>query len=511
MSASGIILPPVEDPPPPLSTPSRFMNPLRALNPVIRIPELLPDRPRLNLRALNPFSSRPLSPIASSPSSSPEPQRHFLTGTTNTLFPPIAEHSPGGNTTGDYSLSPSDGPEEDSSIASDLTLAVLGGFSGLSSVPITPDGINLRSDSTTLPIVISDQSSTSTAHEDSLHISNINIDTSSSSLGNSDNKVIKTSSQLSGPLPAFQLNWVGGPDGEQHTPGANVCMTNLALNPRYREATSVAINTTPFHQRGGFEDVSSSSNILLNCSSAPSDGVDYCVNSSDKSGDNRTRVDVSSPVVVTLPSSDPPSTFPATSYHGNRSKTSMSSMTSAASAAISSMLSTTPKAVPPTTLNVPRRQLTPSSASAYTFNTPVVGHADKARSPASSKRLLLEQQQYLNTNTNPNLGPDSSAPGNVQPIFEAESPDELALVDAAYRYGVRLLRRSLHTCLVDVPGVGLLEYEVLHVFPFDSNRKRMSIIVRHPLTSEIILYCKGNLKLLCVLIVYIEGYVFKFI
>ena len=36
-----------------------------------------------------------------------------------------------------------------------------------------------------------------------------------------------------------------------------------------------------------------------------------------------------------------------------------------------------------------------------------------------------------------------------------------------------------------------MEFEVLHVLPFDSNRKRMSIILRHPVTRERILYCKG--------------------
>ncbi|KAK3855690.1 hypothetical protein Pcinc_037925, partial [Petrolisthes cinctipes] len=94
-----------------------------------------------------------------------------------------------------------------------------------------------------------------------------------------------------------------------------------------------------------------------------------------------------------------------------------------------------------------------------------------------------------------NAGCDSRSvtpsPLDLKPIYEAESPDELALVDAAYKYGFRLMRRSLHNVLVSLPGYGLCEYEVLHVLPFDSNRKRMSIIVRHPLTQEKILYCKG--------------------
>lgn len=36
-----------------------------------------------------------------------------------------------------------------------------------------------------------------------------------------------------------------------------------------------------------------------------------------------------------------------------------------------------------------------------------------------------------------------------------------------------------------------MEYEILHVFPFDSVRKRMSIVVRNPNTNQIIVYCKG--------------------
>lgn len=40
-------------------------------------------------------------------------------------------------------------------------------------------------------------------------------------------------------------------------------------------------------------------------------------------------------------------------------------------------------------------------------------------------------------------------------------------------------------------GDGPVEYEILHTFPFDSVRKRMSIVVRHPQTNQIIMYCKG--------------------
>ena len=38
---------------------------------------------------------------------------------------------------------------------------------------------------------------------------------------------------------------------------------------------------------------------------------------------------------------------------------------------------------------------------------------------------------------------------------------------------------------------GEVEMRTLYILPFDSNRKRMSVIVEHPVTHEIILYCKG--------------------
>ena len=69
--------------------------------------------------------------------------------------------------------------------------------------------------------------------------------------------------------------------------------------------------------------------------------------------------------------------------------------------------------------------------------------------------------------------------------------DELALVDAAFAYNCKLIKRSPQSVVVSLPGEGLIEFEVLHVLPFDSDRKRMSIILRHQLTRERILFCKG--------------------
>lgn len=83
------------------------------------------------------------------------------------------------------------------------------------------------------------------------------------------------------------------------------------------------------------------------------------------------------------------------------------------------------------------------------------------------------------------------SPKDSKPIFEAESPDELALVDAAYNYDCRLVKRSPTSVTVEIPGDTKLDFEILQILPFDSIRKCMSVIVKHPVTKRIILYCKG--------------------
>ncbi|KAF6731409.1 putative phospholipid-transporting ATPase VB [Oryzias melastigma] len=75
--------------------------------------------------------------------------------------------------------------------------------------------------------------------------------------------------------------------------------------------------------------------------------------------------------------------------------------------------------------------------------------------------------------------------------YEAESPDEAALVYAAKTYGFTLLARTPDSVTVRVPSGEELVFEVLDTLAFDSNRKRMSVLVRHPITREYVLYTKG--------------------
>lgn len=76
-------------------------------------------------------------------------------------------------------------------------------------------------------------------------------------------------------------------------------------------------------------------------------------------------------------------------------------------------------------------------------------------------------------------------------VYEAESPDEAALVHAAHVYGFTLRGRSADHVLVDLPGIGSVVVQLLHILPFDSNRRRMSVVVRHPLSGQVVVYTKG--------------------
>lgn len=75
--------------------------------------------------------------------------------------------------------------------------------------------------------------------------------------------------------------------------------------------------------------------------------------------------------------------------------------------------------------------------------------------------------------------------------YEAESPDEAALVYAARAYQCTLQSRTPEQVMVDFAALGPLTFQLLHILPFDSVRKRMSVVVRHPLSNQVVVYTKG--------------------
>jgi phospholipid-translocating ATPase len=79
----------------------------------------------------------------------------------------------------------------------------------------------------------------------------------------------------------------------------------------------------------------------------------------------------------------------------------------------------------------------------------------------------------------------------VQIEYKAESPDEAALVSAAKNVGFTFVKRKGNELTVDVLGKEYV-FTLLNVLEFNSDRKRMSVILRRPYPwNDIILYCKG--------------------
>lgn len=80
---------------------------------------------------------------------------------------------------------------------------------------------------------------------------------------------------------------------------------------------------------------------------------------------------------------------------------------------------------------------------------------------------------------------------NVKVSYQASSPDEIALVTWTENVGLTLIKRDLNTILLRGPDESFFEYEILQVFPFTSETKRMGIIIRDKQTNDIVFYLKG--------------------
>lgn len=86
---------------------------------------------------------------------------------------------------------------------------------------------------------------------------------------------------------------------------------------------------------------------------------------------------------------------------------------------------------------------------------------------------------------------DTDKPATSEPYYEAESPDEAALVYAARAYKCTLQSRTPDQVTVEIGFLGPLTFQLLHILPFDSVRKRMTVVVRHPMSNEVVVYTKG--------------------
>ncbi|RCH93898.1 hypothetical protein CU098_001750, partial [Rhizopus stolonifer] len=107
------------------------------------------------------------------------------------------------------------------------------------------------------------------------------------------------------------------------------------------------------------------------------------------------------------------------------------------------------------------------------------------------KRTKSRGEEFDNI-TNGNQTLDRVDPTvKIQIDYKAESPDEAALVNAAKNVGFAFIGKKGTTLTLDILG-NEYNFELLDVLEFNSDRKRMSVILRRPEPwNDIILYCKG--------------------
>ncbi|XP_041054592.1 phospholipid-transporting ATPase VA [Carcharodon carcharias] len=139
-----------------------------------------------------------------------------------------------------------------------------------------------------------------------------------------------------------------------------------------------------------------------------------------------------------------------------------------------------------------------SSSSSISTSKSLYRVSSSAIPSPSGEVTLLKMGEELGRSPQRDKGENFFQPGMVRDNgkdgelrYEAESPDEAALVYAARAYNCALVERLPEQVTVELPHVGKLTFELLHILGFDSTRKRMSVVVRHPLTDEIVVYTKG--------------------
>ncbi|XP_046386255.1 probable phospholipid-transporting ATPase IIB isoform X3 [Ischnura elegans] len=76
-------------------------------------------------------------------------------------------------------------------------------------------------------------------------------------------------------------------------------------------------------------------------------------------------------------------------------------------------------------------------------------------------------------------------------VYQASSPDEVALVKWTEEVGLALVRRDLVSMHLRTPTGAVLSYTILQIFPFTSETKRMGVIVKEEQSGEIVFYLKG--------------------
>ncbi|XP_075972141.1 phospholipid-transporting ATPase VD [Anticarsia gemmatalis] len=108
---------------------------------------------------------------------------------------------------------------------------------------------------------------------------------------------------------------------------------------------------------------------------------------------------------------------------------------------------------------------------------------------ASPLRIRLPKLPFGHREDTASTSEPSTSAEPTPSRYEAESPDELALAEAALAYGYELRSRAPDEVELGIRGE-VTKLKVLRVQQFDATRKCMSIAVRLP-TGQVVLYVKG--------------------
>uniref|UniRef100_A0A8C1YHT9 Phospholipid-transporting ATPase n=1 Tax=Cyprinus carpio TaxID=7962 RepID=A0A8C1YHT9_CYPCA len=139
--------------------------------------------------------------------------------------------------------------------------------------------------------------------------------------------------------------------------------------------------------------------------------------------------------------------------------------------------------------NQPRQKVGRPTTRNYLLSSP---SAESTLTKLNEEKRPEHDLQHAFSPTRPNFEKTKAlAQDECELRYEAESPDEAALVYAARAYKCALVGRLPDQVTVELPHLGKLSFELLHTLGFDSTRKRMSVVVKHPLTEQITVYSKG--------------------
>lgn len=95
----------------------------------------------------------------------------------------------------------------------------------------------------------------------------------------------------------------------------------------------------------------------------------------------------------------------------------------------------------------------------------------------------------IEVNSIPQVTPVANEDGTI--TYQASSPDEVAIVKWTESIGLTLIFRDRTRMELQTPSGGRIVFDVLDIFPFTSESKRMGIVVRDQSTGEITFLQKG--------------------